>query len=74
MGDPSRSTGPGDRDMMTGFMNINGAPVAEPAQTMPSVTVTSTDANGAPTGEFPWEMIGLGLEEPLPPSDLMDEL
>jgi hypothetical protein len=25
-------------------------------------------------GEFPWEMIGLGLDEPLPPQDVMDDL
>jgi hypothetical protein len=25
-------------------------------------------------GDFPWEMIGLGLDEPLPPQDVMDEL
>ncbi|KAJ4367391.1 hypothetical protein N0V83_006973 [Neocucurbitaria cava] len=24
--------------------------------------------------DFPWEMIGLGLEEPLPPQDVMDDL
>lgn len=24
--------------------------------------------------DYPWEMIGLGLEEPLPPQDVMDEL
>lgn len=32
--------------------------------------------NGGATGEqeFPWEMIGLGLEEPLPPQDVMDDL
>ena len=42
-------------------------------QAMPSVTVTRDD-NHAPQGEFPWEMMGLGLEEPLPPQDLMDEL
>lgn len=35
--------------------------------------------NGAATSnggdaDFPWEMIGLGLEEPLPPQDVMDEL
>lgn len=28
--------------------------------------------NGA--GDFSWEMIGLGLEEPLPPQDVMDDL
>ncbi|KAF2003242.1 hypothetical protein P154DRAFT_520195 [Amniculicola lignicola CBS 123094] len=32
-------------------------------------------ANGhGADGEFPWEMIGLGLEEPLPPQDVMDDL
>lgn len=25
-------------------------------------------------GDFPWEMIGLGLEEPLPPQETIDEL
>ena len=28
----------------------------------------------AAEGDFPWEMIGLGLDEPLPPQDVMDEL
>lgn len=28
----------------------------------------------AAEGEFPWEMIGLGLDEPLPPQDVMDDL
>lgn len=26
------------------------------------------------TNEFQWEMIGLGLEEPLPTQDIIDEL
>ncbi|KAF2018832.1 hypothetical protein BU24DRAFT_106022 [Aaosphaeria arxii CBS 175.79] len=29
---------------------------------------------GAAEGDFPWEMIGLGLDEPLPPQDVMDDL
>ncbi|KAF2266835.1 hypothetical protein CC78DRAFT_458439 [Lojkania enalia] len=33
----------------------------------------STNANSA-EGEYPWEMIGLGLDEPLPPQDVMDDL
>jgi hypothetical protein len=32
----------------------------------------STAKNG--NADFSWEMIGLGLEEPLPPQDVMDEL
>lgn len=40
---------------------------AEPLQNG-GTTANSGDA------DFPWEMIGLGLEEPLPPQDVMDEL
>lgn len=32
------------------------------------------DVNMAQEEEFPWEMIGLGLDEPLPPQDAIDEL
>jgi hypothetical protein len=36
---------------------------------------TSASANAhAAQGEFPWEMIGLGLDEPLPPQDVMNDL
>lgn len=36
---------------------------------------TSASANAQTAeGEFPWEMIGLGLDEPLPPQDVMDDL
>lgn len=31
-------------------------------------------ANNAGEGNFSWEMIGLGLEEPLPPQETIDEL
>lgn len=30
--------------------------------------------NDASEDSFPWEMIGLGLEEPLPPQDTIDDL
>jgi hypothetical protein len=33
----------------------------------------SMPINGV-SGDFPWEMIGLGLEEPLPPQETIDEL
>ena len=33
----------------------------------------SANAHSA-EGEFPWEMIGLGLDEPLPPQDVMNDL
>jgi len=35
----------------------------------------NTGANGNnDEPDFSWEMIGLGLEEPLPPQDVMDDL
>ena len=45
-------------------------------ETTPGLETTqnggSTTSSGEP--EFPWEMIGLGLEEPLPPQEVMEEL
>ncbi|KAM5442131.1 hypothetical protein MferCBS31731_002961 [Microsporum ferrugineum] len=35
---------------------------------------TNAGSNGAPSSEFSWEMIGLGLEEPLPSQEVIDEL
>ncbi|KAL5120299.1 hypothetical protein ACEQ8H_001857 [Pleosporales sp. CAS-2024a] len=45
----------------------------------PSVPVTDSLPTGATAmdardSDFSWEMIGLGLEEPLPPQDVMDDL
>jgi hypothetical protein len=42
----------------------------------PGTELPQTGASAASNGDadFPWEMIGLGLEEPLPPQDVMDEL
>lgn len=40
-----------------------------------ALNATSNGDNIAPQEEqFPWEMIGLGLDEPLPPQDAIDEL
>ena len=58
---------------MAGFANVQQNASRGSSQPTPSVTVTG-DNGQAPHGEFPWEMLGLGLEEPLPPADLMDEL
>lgn len=49
-----------------------------PAQAQfPHATLNAT-SNGDSTApqeeQFPWEMIGLGLDEPLPPQDAIDEL
>lgn len=40
---------------------------------IPAYQNGTTDTNGEDR-EYQWEMIGLGLEEPLPPQDVMEEL
>ena len=64
----------GDQDMMSGFVDATTAPAMSSVPLMPNVTVTSSEVPSGPASEFPWEMIGLGLEEPLPPADLMNDL
>lgn len=45
-----------------------------PSDAFPALqTNPSTNANSGDE-EFPWEMIGLGLDEPLPPQDVINEL
>ncbi|KAK2799664.1 hypothetical protein FQN51_006796 [Onygenales sp. PD_10] len=41
---------------------------------MPSAPINVADHNIAASGDFSWEMIGLGLEEPLPSQEVIDEL
>ena len=61
MGDPN--------SLPTAFPESISPPDAFPAlQTNPSTNANSGDE------EFPWEMIGLGLDEPLPPQDVINEL
>lgn len=40
----------------------------------PDAFANSSTNGASPDGEFQWEMIGLGLDEPLPPQDVQDEL
>jgi hypothetical protein len=51
----------------------NSTPFALPdAFNVPGNTVPTNGASGETP--FPWEMIGLGLDEPLPTQDVIDEL
>ncbi|KAM0723098.1 hypothetical protein Q7P37_001298 [Cladosporium fusiforme] len=48
---------------------------AQAAFPQAALNLTSNgDVNMPQEDDFPWEMIGLGLEEPLPPQDAIDEL
>ncbi|KAF2691293.1 hypothetical protein K458DRAFT_69880 [Lentithecium fluviatile CBS 122367] len=53
-----------------------GAPDKAPLSISPGPDSFQNGGTSAHTaeGEFPWEMIGLGLDEPLPPQDVMDDL
>jgi hypothetical protein len=53
-----------------------GASDANPIPIPPGPEAFQNAGTGGHTaeGEYPWEMIGLGLDEPLPPQDVMDEL
>ena len=57
-----------------GFPDIGAAsqPSAQPRAQ--SGAQSKAQSKTAAASDFPWEMIGLGLEEPLPPQDMIDEL
>ena len=60
-------------DMMSGFFEATAEHALASKQMIPDML--PTDDVGADFGEsLSWEMIGLGLEEPLPPHDMIDEL
>jgi hypothetical protein len=48
------------------------SPAPEAFQANGPANGTANTSSGE--GDFPWEMIGLGLDEPLPPQDVMDDL
>ncbi|KAJ4314826.1 hypothetical protein N0V94_006267 [Neodidymelliopsis sp. IMI 364377] len=61
----TQSSNPFDKSL-EGFLDAR-----EP--TIPAYLNGTADTNGDEP-DYPWEMIGLGLEEPLPPPDVMEEL
>ena len=69
-------------DELDGRINRGGNLMGGFAATIPDLTtgmgvpnlMVTTELDSSPDVEFPWEMIGLGLEEPLPAQDMIDEL
>ena len=43
-------------------------------QALPDLTITASNADNQPGADVPWEIIGLGLEEPLPPQDMIEDM
>jgi hypothetical protein len=62
--------GMGGTDMMTAFFDAT----TDPSKQMIPDLLQPEDLNVALGEPMSWEMIGLGLEEPLPPQDIIDEL
>ncbi|KAF2869815.1 fungal-specific transcription factor domain-containing protein [Massariosphaeria phaeospora] len=52
------------------------APGSFPESISPAPDTNQNGSNNGASaeGEYPWEMIGLGLDEPLPPQDVMNDL
>lgn len=68
---------PGDRDMDGRWQHFNGeSPQAGAIDDFNFNANINIQMNGVSDvgGNFTWEMIGLGLEEPLPPQETIDEL
>ncbi|ORY06487.1 fungal-specific transcription factor domain-domain-containing protein [Clohesyomyces aquaticus] len=71
------SQGPPDASAASGFLGASGdAAVNFPESISPGPDAFQTNSSNmnSAEGEFPWEMIGLGLDEPLPPQDVINDL
>lgn len=74
LNDLDMGMGMGDQDLMSGFL--------EAVSEQPNLTATPLVPNVLPSGNIgleieepvSWEMLGLGLQESLPPQDMVDEL
>ena len=51
-----------------------GEPLSMPGLDDPSLGNLLDDFGMSATGDFSWDMIGLGLEEPLPSQDIIDDM
>ena len=63
----------GSADMMNGFFEGGSDPSLRSKQTLPHL-LEPDGVSGGLGESISWEMLGLGLEEPLPSQDMMDEL
>ena len=64
----------GDPDMMAGFLGAGGVQTSRSGNQGTSDIMPAVDVTLAPEEPFSWEMISLGLEEPLPPQNMIDDL
>lgn len=54
--------------------NAPGEPLSMPGFPDPSLGDLMSDFGMGATDDFSWDMIGLGLEEPLPNQDIIDDM
>ena len=63
-----------DQDVMAGFLGPGDGQAPRSRHQSASNTIPTVESTLAPEEPFSWEMISLGLEEPLPPQDMIDDL
>ena len=64
----------GDHDMMSGYVETGSDRSNISASRMMPNALAPGDMSMGTNDNFSWEMIGLGLEEPLPPQDMIDDM
>ena len=64
----------GDQGILDGILDVTNGPQNVSASLSSSRVSSGNDMRLAPDHTFSWEMIALGLEEPLPPQDTINEL
>ena len=74
LNDLDMGLGLGDHDMMSGYVDTSSDRSNLSVPRMMSNPLAPGDMSLGTSEAFSWEMIGLGLEEPLPPQDMIDEL
>lgn len=65
---------PGDQDMDRRWQYSGESPQTAPVDEFNFNANMPLPMNNMGNNNFPWEMIGLGLEEPLPTQETIDEL
>ena len=74
LNDLDMGLGMGDQNMMSGYVENGSDRSNISASRLTPNTLAPGDMSLSTNDNFSWEMIGLGLEEPLPPQDMINEM
>ena len=65
---------PSPTTMENTFTSTSNIPVTDPSFVDPTLSSMMADFGVGGSDDFSWEMIGLGLDEPLPTQDVIDDM